>query len=256
MVTLGASTSYSGGHDGPVIAVHLSPTDSGGAGPAPKALPGEHSKLSLPPALQRMPDSLKRIFLTANGSSRLDGSGSCGASWRSAEDSAAGHGAGADGAGSKQGTASCSASWHSAEDSAAALGASGKGAAGIADKDAAGSSSGGDSGGSSLSLYDELDADDIWGDPYGADAWRAPWRRHESLAGCWVLLAVLSAVAINLGVGAAVLLCPQPQSTGSHAALPCAGWSLDMPSLHLLGDAGFVLKCLHKPKEIHWAVIN
>lgn len=172
--------------------------------PAAEALGGEHVELSLPPSLQRMPDSLKRIYLTANGSSRLSCSnagGSCAASLRSAEDSAAGLGAGADGTGSRKEAASCGASWRSAEDSAAALDASGKGPSGAADRDAAGSSNG---GGSSLSLYDELDADDIWGggSSYGADARRPLWRRHEGLAGCWLLLALLAAATINLGVSA------------------------------------------------------
>lgn len=175
-----------------------------------EASPGRaHIELSLPPSLQRMPDSLKRIYLTANGSSKLDGSGrgfgSCGASWRSAEDSAAGLGAGAGGAGSRKDAASCGASWHSAEDSAAALGDDGKALAGATDKGAGncGSDGGGSCGSSSLSLYDEVDAEDFWGEPYGVDIWRRPWRRPEGLAGCWVLLALLAAVAINLGVRAA-----------------------------------------------------
>ncbi|KAL4446817.1 hypothetical protein ABPG77_008061 [Micractinium sp. CCAP 211/92] len=202
-------TSYDGSLEKhPGVGVHLPPLGSNQQCFTVVEAPDRaHVELSLPPSLQRMPKSLKRIYLTANGSSKLDGSGrgfgSCGASWRSGEDSAAALGAGAGGTGSRKDAASCGASWHSAEDSAAALGEGGKAPAGAATKGAANCGSDGvDScGSSSLSLYDEVDAEDFWGEPYGADTWRRPWRRPEGLAGCWVLLALLGAVAINLGVG-------------------------------------------------------
>lgn len=38
-------------------------------------------------------------------------------------------------------------------------------------------------------------------DPYGADAWRRPWRRYEGLAIGWILLTLFTALAVNVGVG-------------------------------------------------------
>lgn len=38
---------------------------------------------------------------------------------------------------------------------------------------------------------------------YGADDWRAPWRRHEGLTAGFILLSLLVAAVVNAGVGVA-----------------------------------------------------
>ncbi|KAL4434068.1 hypothetical protein ABPG75_000509 [Micractinium tetrahymenae] len=204
MVPPVAPASHCSAQEDSTVAQGLPPSGSVVGGADQAAHGGEHLELSLPHSLQRMPDSLKRIYLTANGSSRLSssskGGSTCGASWRSADDSAAALGAGAGGRGSSTDAASCGVSWHSAEDSAAVLGATTAAGKAVPEGGKACSGSGGSS---SLSLYDDLEEDDPWDDdrPYGADAWQAPWRRTEGLPGCWLLVALLAALAINVGVG-------------------------------------------------------